>query len=243
MRRFLLRSSAGVAVAALVTLLGIGTASAHVSIEPATAQRGSFTTLTFRVPNELSDSATTRLRVQLPPDHPMTSVLVRPVPGWTVTLEKQGPTAGQEGNQVETVSVITWEGGRIEPGYYENFEVTLGPLPDTGEVLYFPAIQYYDNGTEVPWIERPSADGTEPEAPAPELILVGTGAEGARDAHGQSTETASSNGATLDENASTSTEADSSSSTAIASISLGVAAVALLAAGAAWFVLIRRRTT
>jgi uncharacterized protein YcnI len=225
---------------ALATLAVTATAYAHVTIEPATAQRGSFATVLFRVPNERSDAATTKIRVQLPPEHPMSSVLVRPVPGWTVTLEKSTPAEGQEGNIVETTSVITWEGGRIEPGFYESFEVSLGPMPDTGDVLYFPTIQYYEDGTEVPWIERPSATGAEIESPAPQIELV-SDASGSRDAHGQAVDDVSSAGASSTETAAASGGDESSDATAIASISLGVAVVALIATLVSVFIVVRMR--
>jgi uncharacterized protein len=230
-------------IAAVVILVGLGsamTAAAHVSIEPPIAQHGGFATVVFRVPNERSDAATTRIRVQLPPEHPMASVLVRPVPGWTVNLEKAAPSAGQQGNIIETVTVISWEGGRIEPGFYESFEVTMGPLPEDADLLYFPTIQYYEDGTEVPWIERPSTDGSDPEEPAPELRLVDSVA-GSRDAHGEivvdqaSTATASEQGGGSSD--------DSSSATTIASLSLGIALVALVTAAVFGFMLARRKGT
>jgi uncharacterized protein YcnI len=224
------------AILGLVVAATTPAAFAHVSIEPPAAEPGSFATLVFRVPNEQADAATTKVRVQLPPDHPMASVLVRPVPGWSITLEKTPPAEGQQGNLVDTVSVIAWEGGRIEPGYYEDFEVSLGPLPDDADVLYFPTVQYYENSTEVAWIERPSADGSEPENPAPELLLT-SGVAGSRDAHGQVVVDDASESAA----GATATDSDdSTTAVVIASLSLGIALVALAAAAVAWFKIVRR---
>ena len=43
---------------------------------------------------------------------------------------------------------MTWEGGRIEPGQFEEFQVQVGPLPDAaGSTLAFPAVQTYDTVT------------------------------------------------------------------------------------------------
>lgn len=237
MRRRLRVALAVAAAVAATTAGSSGPAWAHITVEPPEAAPGSYATVSFRVPNERPDVATTKVRVQLPPDHPMASVLVRPVPGWTVTLETRAPEAEQDGNVVETVSVITWEGGRIEPGFYESFEVNLGPLPDDVELLSFPAIQYYEDGEEVAWIERPSVGAPVPELPAPGLALVGT-AGGSRDAHGQVVD-----GAEVTSAAGTTggSDDDSSSATAIASFSLGVAVVALGAAAVAWFLVLRHR--
>ena len=70
------------------------------------------------------------------------------------------------------MSEISWTGGEIKPGEFDEFEVSVGPLPEDADELFFPAIQIYSNGDEVAWIEKPAADGEEPELPAPELKLV-----------------------------------------------------------------------
>src|SRR2546426_10605308 len=71
---------------AAVTLIAAATvASAHVTVNPNTAQQGSYTKVTFRVPNEEKDQSTTTVEVDLPADHPIASVFVKPVPGWTAT--------------------------------------------------------------------------------------------------------------------------------------------------------------
>lgn len=238
MTRFAKLATFAALVLAVVTTT-TSAALAHVTIEPATVQRGQFSTLVFRVPNERADSATTKVRVQLPPEYPMTSVSVRPVPGWTITLERTQPTEGQQGNLVDTVSVISWEGGRIEPGFYESFEMNLGPMPEDADVLYFPTIQYYDDGSEVAWIEVPSANGSnDVESPAPEVALIAS-ASGTRDSHGQIIDTENDAGASPSQT--TTVSDDSSTAVTIASLSLGIAVVALVAAAVGWFKFFRNR--
>lgn len=211
-------------------------ASAHVSIEPPTAVAGSVATIAFRVPNEKPDAATVRLQVQLPPEHPFASVTIRPVPGWTAKTEKRPGAAPAEGNQrPDAVSVITWEGGRIDPGQYQDFEVAVGPLPGTTQQLLFPAIQTYDDGDEVAWISKPVTTGSPPEHPAPELDVVAAEPGAAvRDAHGavvpsgaaSPTPTTAPPVAPL---ASAPTAAASSdAATTVAGLGLGVAVVALV---------------
>ena len=51
-------------------------AAAHVKVDPSSASQGSYTVLTFRVPNEEADADTVGLKVQLPVDHPLASVVV-----------------------------------------------------------------------------------------------------------------------------------------------------------------------
>ena len=82
-----LRKLSGIVVSAgLLSLLGTGLASAHVTAHVDDPVRGaSDVALAFRVPNETDDAPTTRIEVHLPLDHPLLGVLVRPHPGWRVT--------------------------------------------------------------------------------------------------------------------------------------------------------------
>jgi uncharacterized protein YcnI len=146
-------------------------AAAHVTIDGEGVQ-GGFATFSFNVPNERPDAATTELRVQVLADLPFVSV--QPKPGWTAevamrTLDE--PIEGEGEEITEVVDTITWTGGRIEPGQFDLFGVSAGPLPEEDSLL-FPATQIYDSGEEVVWDEPPLASGDEPERPAPELVLA-----------------------------------------------------------------------
>ncbi|MGY1602492.1 YcnI family protein [Geodermatophilus sp. SYSU D00815] len=171
------------AAVAAVLALGVGTASAHVSVGSPNAAAGGFAELTFSVPNESDTASTTGLRVQLPTDTPLAFVSVKPVPGWTAvtTTTTLDPAIESHGTTItEAVSEITWTadpGVGIRPGEYQTFSISAGPLPDA-ESLTLPAIQTYDDGTEAAWIE-PTVDGQpEPERPAPVLALAGESAGG-----------------------------------------------------------------
>jgi uncharacterized protein YcnI len=190
------------ATAAAVLALGIGTASAHVSVSSTDAAPGGFGELTFRVPTESDTAATISLRVQLPTDTPIANVSIKPVPGWTAartTTPLDPPVTDEDGNEVtEAISEITWTaaaGAGIKPGEYQTFSISAGPLPDT-DTLVLPAIQGYDDGTEVAWIE-PTVDGQEPEHPAPTLSMAsssdaGAGSAETASAGSQSTDSADS---------------------------------------------------
>ncbi|GLZ13647.1 hypothetical protein Acsp04_38820 [Actinomadura sp. NBRC 104425] len=161
---------AAVSVAALATA-----ASAHVTANPRSAEQGSYTKVSFRVPNERDNASTTELRVELPTDHPITSVSVRPTPGWKVTVEKtklSTPVKIEGGELSEVVSRITWTGGKIDPGQFEEFDVSLGPLPTGVDRVLFKAEQKYSNGEVVKWDQDPGTGAEEPEHPAPELKLT-----------------------------------------------------------------------
>lgn len=158
---------------ALVAL--VGSASAHVTAQPGTAAQGSYTAVAFRTPNEEDSANTVKLEVNFPTDHPIPSVSVEPVPGWTVTVDKTPlatPIRTDDGAVTQAVSKITWSGGKITPGQYQEFPVSLGPLPTDTDKLVFKALQTYDNGDVVRWIENTPPGGPEPKHPAPTLTLT-----------------------------------------------------------------------
>lgn len=157
----------------LVTLVGV--AAAHITTNPDTAQQGSFTKVSFRVPNERDTASTTALEVTFPTDHPIPFVLTRAVPGWTATVQKtklDKPIKTEDGEVTEVVSKITWTGGKIPPGSFEDFDVSMGPLPTDTDELIFKAVQTYDSGEVVRWIDTTPPGGPEPEHPAPVLKLA-----------------------------------------------------------------------
>jgi uncharacterized protein len=203
-------------------------------ITPNEAAAGSYATLAFQVPNERDDATTTKLEVQFPTDHPIASVRVEPVPGWTAEVKDAPlptPVKDDDGNEItEAVSTITWTGGSIGTNEFQRFPFSVGPLPADATSLEFKALQTYSDGEVVRWIDAASADGSEPEHPAPTLTLTAA-AEGG---HGRddttttadtgssgSAETAATNGPTQD-------DVDSASTMAIVGIVVG--ALGLVAA-------------
>lgn len=173
-RRAVHRGGAGLAVVVILLATWVAAAAAHVSVNPKEAAQGSYTKLSFRVPNE-RDASTVKIAVQIPQENPITSVSVKPVPGWAAEVRKKAlptPIAKEGGDVTEVVDTITWSGGQIKAGEFQEFDVSVGPLPTTTNQLVFPAIQTYDNGEEVAWIEKPTAGGPELEHPAPVLNLT-----------------------------------------------------------------------
>ncbi|WP_285626242.1 YcnI family copper-binding membrane protein [Actinoallomurus iriomotensis] len=172
------------ALAGLTITLAAGAASAHVTANPSTAEPGSYSKVSFRVPNEQPGADTTKLEVDLPADHPIASVSVRPVPGWKIKVEKAKlatPLKTDGGELTEAVSKITWSGGKIAPGEFQEFDVSMGPLPTGVDRLMFKAAQTYSNGDVVNWNQDPGNGGQEPEHPAPTIHLVATASD-AKDA-------------------------------------------------------------
>lgn len=162
----------------LLLLAAAAPAAAHVGVEPATAPPGGETSLAFQVPDERPDVSTVKVEVVMPEDHPLASVSVRPVPGWTVQIQKKAlpkPVKTDDGEVTTAVSTITWSGGRIQPGQFQEFQITAGPLPDHAGRLLFKTLQTYDDGSVDRWIDPPVPGGAEPEHPAPVVGLVPAG--------------------------------------------------------------------
>jgi uncharacterized protein YcnI len=170
-----------VTAASLFAVLALaGPAFAHVVITPSSAPAGSAAELTFRVPDEETRAATVELQVKIPTDHPIAQLLVKPVPGWTVsvtTVTLAKPITTDDGTFDSAVSEVTWTGGKILPGQFQDFAVSADPLPSGISQLAFKAVQTYSNGDVVRWIDLTQPGEPAPEHPAPILTLT-TGTTG-----------------------------------------------------------------
>jgi uncharacterized protein YcnI len=175
---------AGVAVA---TLAWTGTALAHITVTPTSAAQGSAAELTFKVPNEEAKADTIEVQLQVPTAHPIAQLLVKPVPGWTITVQNvrlAKPVVTDDGSFSAAVSEVTWTGGKIIPGEYQDFSVSADPLPSGVSHLVFKAVQTYSNGDVVRWIDLPQPGEPAPGHPAPVLTLTAPGAAVATAARG-----------------------------------------------------------
>ncbi|MFF5171438.1 YcnI family protein [Micromonospora sp. NPDC000089] len=222
--------------AATAAVLGLaGPASAHVTVNPQEATQGGYGRFAFRVPDESDSAATTKVEVTLPENAPVGSVSTMPVPGWTVVVQKRkvDPPIDVHGSQLtEAVSKLTWTaagGGGVKPGEFQEFPVSMGPLPQVDKMV-FKVLQTYSDGKVSRWIEEPTAGGEEPENPAPVLTLTA----------------ASASAAPVAPAAASSTAADDEDSTGVAT-GLGiaglVAGLAGLLLGGVAFARTRRRPT
>ncbi len=152
-------------------------AAAHVTVGCDDAAPGGFGQLAFRVPAE-SAAATTKVQVEFPAGQPLAFTAVRPHPGWTYRVTRRPlatPIVDDDGKQLtEAVGSIEWTAAgadtAIKPGEYDEFLVDVGPLPQTGTMV-FKAVQTYSDGQIVRWIDTATAGGPEPEHPAPILTV------------------------------------------------------------------------
>ncbi len=177
-RRHLARRAGLVLGAGLLGTVALsGAAQAHVSVQPASVPGGGFSVIAFRVPNESDSARTVALKVLLPKGQSIASVQTTAIPGWTVTTQTRKlarPIVNDDGEQVKSVvSQVAWRatGTGVIPGQYQDFDLSLGTLPDKGK-LVFNVAQTYSDGTVVNWNEVSADKSVEPEHPAPILTLT-----------------------------------------------------------------------
>lgn len=230
-RRTRLLAVAGAVAVGVVALAG--PASAHVTVNPNTAEQGSYTKLTFRVPTESDTASTTRVQVFFPADEPLALVEVKPHPGWSFTVTETKlakPISDDDGPVTQAVSQISWTAdsaaAAIKPGEFDEFDVSVGPLPEKLTIV-FKALQTYSDGSIVRWIDPTVAGQPEPDHPAPVLTLTKAGS--------------TASGVTATASGRSTTPAATSPSNARANTALVLAIIALVVAlGAAAASLLRR---
>jgi uncharacterized protein YcnI len=148
-----------------VVFLIAGPAFAHVEIERdgAVGADGTVQT-TLHVPNEEAKAGTVKLELVFPSTPVLDTATAAPVSGWTATVQKSPSGA---------VTGVTWTGGPLTGTQEVAFPLTLGSIPANVKTIQFKALQTYNNGDIVRWIELTPAGGAEPDHPAPLLTARG----------------------------------------------------------------------
>jgi periplasmic copper chaperone A len=148
-------------------------AAAHVTLNPPEWEAGGFARFAIRVPNERDAGATTRVTLKFPEQ--ILSASFQPVAGWRreVEMVELDEPIEIEGERVtERIDTVTWSGGRIEPGEFQEFGVSFRTPEEPGSELAFPAVQRYADGDVVRWIGPPDSD-----EPAPVVAILEPAAE------------------------------------------------------------------
>jgi uncharacterized protein YcnI len=166
--RFTTRASSRALTTGALVFFGLlaaaAPASAHVRATADNPAPGSYSVVTFKVPNESEKGAlTTQLTITLPN---VASASTEAMPGWTAKLDRDA-AAG-------TVRSVTWTaapGTGIAADQFGLFRISV-KLPDTPTVS-LPATQTYSDGTVVKWDQPTPPGGAEPEYPTPEIALTG----------------------------------------------------------------------
>jgi periplasmic copper chaperone A len=168
-----------VAAVAALALAVPSAAGAHVTLQPNTAVAGAYTVENVRVPNERDKASTVKVDLQLP--HGFVAASYEPKIGWSVKVTKAKlakPIQTDDGPIDEEVRRITFTGhgtnGKIRPGQFMDFPLSVQIPGKPGDKLTFKAIQTYSNGEVVRWIGAPDSD-----TPAPIVTVVkASGASG-----------------------------------------------------------------
>jgi uncharacterized protein len=241
------RIAAAGAVAGTAVLALSSPALAHVSVQPeGSAAKGGYAVVDFKVPNERDNASTTKVEVNFPAEHPLSSVMPEPVNGWDIKITKAKLDKPLEvhGRQItEAVTKVTWtaKSGGIAPGFFQKFPVNVGALPEDADELVFKAIQTYSNKEVVRWIEVQEGE-EEPENPAPVLTLSAAEEEGH---HGsgaaEPSEEPSDDADQAAAHTSASAEDASGDGTDTTARVLGIVGIVVGAAGVAYGVLAGRR--
>jgi uncharacterized protein YcnI len=155
----------------LAALVVAPVAAAHVTLNPREWEAGGFAKFDVRVPNEREEGDTTRVVMQFPPE--VIDASFQPAPGWrySVKMAPLDEPIDDEGEQItERIDTVTWSGGRIRPGEFQEFGVSFQVPEDAepGSALAFPSVQTYSNPNEtVRWIGEEESD-----TPAPTVTVL-----------------------------------------------------------------------
>jgi uncharacterized protein YcnI len=168
-------------IAVLTAVIGLPAlavpAAARVSIVPDKAAGGGTLTFAFRLANERSGTTSTRLEVTFPQDPPIAFVEVAPVRGWTAAVRPRPlnpPVKVGDKTISEVADSIVLTGGAVQPHQFEQFLITMGPLPADGRLL-LQTTQTFANG-EVERLSAAQVPGS-PAAGAPVISLGAATAE------------------------------------------------------------------
>jgi uncharacterized protein YcnI len=107
------------AISVCSALAFTGTASAHLSIDPAQVTKGALVDLVFSVPNEDDAVGVDHVTLGIPGDFALDDAEAKP--GWS---------------QSRTGQAITWSGGNIPKGQYATFSIR-GTAPAKAETVLF----------------------------------------------------------------------------------------------------------
>lgn len=240
--------------AAALMLVGLGSASAHVTGDPTTTSAGSYTLVSFSVGHGCEGSSTTSVKISLPEELNAATPTVNS--NWTISTETQKfnePKTLADGSKIsQRTAAITYTAKTPLIDHQRDVFVLSFKVPDaTGKTLYFPTLQTCEKGS-TNWADIPK-DGQDPEslkAPAPSFTVTAASAEDGHGGHGANASgaaTASSSANASDasshmDNANHSSGSDSADNTPLWPAWLGLGAgLAGLVMGA--FALMRSRKT
>jgi uncharacterized protein YcnI len=205
-------------------------AFAHVGVDKDEIEAGASTSLSFSFSHGCGESPTNSMKFQIPEG------IINAVPqvhaGWDIEVERAPlaePAESAHGEEItDRPAVITYtarDGFEVPSGQKDTFTLSF-TAPDEEGQLDFPIIQGCVEGSN-DWIEAWDGTGTEPEHPAPSVMVVpGSGESSSEHGHDEAaTETTVAMGDHDDE--------DDGSSNGLAIVGIVVGALGLAVGGVA----------
>ncbi|MBI2862891.1 MAG: YcnI family protein [Chloroflexi bacterium] len=149
--------------------LGVGAASAHITVWPQQSTAGASERYTVRVPTEKA-VPTVKVRLEFPPE--VTVSRFAPALGWQREVERDG---------TGRIAAVTWSGGSIAPDEFAEFTF-LARNPQQAGKIAWKAYQTYQGGETMAWngpenSEQPAAvvSIVPPGEGAPEALASSSG--------------------------------------------------------------------
>ncbi|POH61216.1 YcnI family protein [Arthrobacter glacialis] len=191
-----LKTTLAVGATTSLMMLGLGSASAHVSATPTETAAGAYSLVTFSVGHGCEGSPTTAVTITLPDELNDATPTVNP--NWTITTAQQKletPRTLANGSKIsERTESITYTAKTPLADHQRDTFTLSVQLPETaGTTLHFPTLQTCETG-QTDWKEIPAAgaDHDSVKAPAPELTVTAAVAQDAHDGHDAAASVASS---------------------------------------------------
>ncbi|KAI9217435.1 hypothetical protein BC828DRAFT_408506 [Blastocladiella britannica] len=166
-------SSSRALLALFVALFAVS-ASAHVTVSPATAVKNSYAVSAVRVPHGCSGNSTISITVTIP--NGVTSVKAGYMSGYKIatTMRTLDPPLKSESGGVvnSTIDTVTWSGFELPDSNFLDFMLQWkSPDVAAGTRLIWPVVQNCTMGSSTAWTEVPAA-GQASAHPAPGVTLV-----------------------------------------------------------------------
>ena len=145
-------------------------AQAHVTLEQASANAGTYHKLVFKIGHGCEGSATNTVKVSLPEN--VSGAKPMPKPGWkldTTILPLSQPYTSHGKTISQDVREVTWTGGPLPDAYYDEFAIQV-KLPEKAGKVYFKVAQICEKG-RLDWVEIPADGATAKNLKTPAPVL------------------------------------------------------------------------
>ena len=159
------------AAAATLVLAAASPAHAHAVIAEMSVDAGTVSAVTIRIAHGCGTSPTVSVEVSIPEG--VLRVFPRHSTDWLVETHVRAldePAQPPSGPPVtELVERVTWSGGSLPDGLFEEFQLLVQVPDEPGRMLRFKTKQVCDDG-EIDWAEIPESEDQNPyelDQPAP----------------------------------------------------------------------------